>query len=413
MLPLPHLEQSLQLAYEAGDARHPSGISLSSYFLRAATRGRRRAALQADLLFPDALRARLGPEAARAIESALEEESYRPCPRPRAAVPLRTREWLAEGALALGAAEGVAQMWALLATIGELEEVSHRLLGPRLPRAVVRQLMHGVGLRGLRAEPFAALWVRVLKISQAVYACFRAAGRSHGEAWQGVVDRLWAPYPTGRRTRAAGDELGAYLPSLVQAASGNARRRLRRNAEAHRTHDHAQALLARFAAGPAEKLWPWRDGAGRALPDGEARVGPSLAALCFFVLLTRTASERRTRGGPSGGLSGPFAQAGFAAAEWLPDRTDELALRLLVAGEGAQGRALEAVALLVRATLAGDAPPPAKRAPHPAELSRALQRLGVDLPQGDAEAALERARERLVPLLRWLEENARELLEAG
>jgi hypothetical protein len=40
-----------------------------------------------------------------------------------------------------------------------------------------------------------------------------------------------------------------------------------------------------------------------------------------------------------------------------------------------------------------------------------LQRLGVDLAQGEEEAMLDRARARLLDLLRWLEENGRELLE--
>jgi hypothetical protein len=42
-----------------------------------------------------------------------------------------------------------------------------------------------------------------------------------------------------------------------------------------------------------------------------------------------------------------------------------------------------------------------------------LQRLGVDLAQGESEAMLERARERLPALLRWVEENGRELLETA
>ena len=41
----------------------------------------------------------------------------------------------------------------------------------------------------------------------------------------------------------------------------------------------------------------------------------------------------------------------------------------------------------------------------------ALQRIRADLPEGGAEAMLDRARARLPDLARWLEENARELLE--
>jgi len=403
MQPLPHLEQCLRAAFDAKDERHPSGISLASYFLRAPTRGRRRADLQADLLFPDSVGARFGPEA---IALAMQPESWRGCPRPRPSVPLANREWLAQGALALGEAEGYVQMWALLGAVAELEEVAHQLLGPRTPRALARQVLHGVGLRGLHVEPFAALSVRVLKIAQAVYAAARHAGLDHAAAWEAVQDRLWTPHPTGRRNRAGTEERGAYLPSLVQASSGNARRRLRRNAEAHRTQDHASALLARFAAGTGGRLWPWRDASGRALPQGEVELSPEMAGLCFFVLLTRTAAERRSRGGPSGGLSAPFTDAGFAASEWLPDRTDDLAIRLLTAGaqEGAaRGEQLDALALLVRATLSRDA--------KAVEVSRTLQNLGIDVAQGDAPAMLEAARERLPALLRWLEENARDLLE--
>src|SRR5207237_5210211 len=144
-------------------------------------------------------------------------------------------EWLAEAALALGRAEGFAAMWSLLRATAELEALAQRLLGPRAPRSIIRQVLHGVDARTLRAEPFAAFVVRVLKIAQAVYAAFRHAGRAHDAAWAGVQDRLWAPYPTGRRTAAGARALCAYLPSLLQAASGNARRRLRRNTEERRT----------------------------------------------------------------------------------------------------------------------------------------------------------------------------------
>jgi hypothetical protein len=233
----------------------------------------------------------------------------------------------------------------------------------------------------LRAEPFAALLVRVLKIAQAMYAAFRHAGFPHAEAWTAAQDRLWAPHPTGRGSR------GSYLPSLVQAASGNARRRLRRNAETGRTQEHAQALLARFASSAGQRLWPWVDPEGRLLPQEELALSPEIAGLCFFVLLTQMAGERRSRGGPAGGLSAPFAEAGFAAPEWLPDRTDDLAVRLLAAGapQGIpRGELLDALSSLVRRTLS--------EAPEP---------------------MLERARDRLPDLLRWLEENGRELLETA
>ena len=93
-------------------------------------------------------------------------------------------------------------------------------------------------------------------------------------------------------------------------------------------------------------------------------------------------SERRTRGGPSGGISPLFAEAGFGASEWLPDRTDDLALRLLTAAGMPDAEMLEAMSALLRATLS----------------SR-------------REPMLDAARARLPALLRWLEENARELLE--
>jgi hypothetical protein len=388
MEPLPNLEACLRLAYEASDAQHASGVSLASYFARAKTRGRRRSGLAADLLFPDALRAKLG---ARVIAQAMDEKSFRACARARPAVPIATREWLSEAALALGKAEGPALMWALLRTMSELEGAAQKLLGARASRAMVRQVLHGVGPRTLRAEPFAALLVRVLKIAQAVYIAFREAGFAHPEAWRAVEDRLWAPHPTGRDGSS-----GAYLPSLVQAASGNARRKLRREAESGRTREHAQALLARFVSGEGARLWPWRDAAGGLVPLGNASLSPEAAGACFFVLLTHAAFERRARGGPAGGLSPPFAEAGFASGEWLPDRSDDLAVRLLAAGDApVQPEMLEVLPALLRATLA-------PRNGVPASL---------DLPAEEARAMLDSARQRLPGLLRWLEENGRELLE--
>src|SRR5438105_13461218 len=330
---MPQLESCLRLSFEARDGeRHSSGVLLSSYFVRAPTRGRRRTELDPSVLFPPAVRARLGPAPDRVIALAMDPTTYRSCAGPLPAIPIATREWLGQAALALGKGEGFDLMWSLLRATSELEAVAQRLLGSRTPRAVVRQVLHGVDARSLRVEPFAALLVRVLKIAQAVYAAFREAGHGHEAAWEAVQDRLWSPHPTGRRNRNGGEALGAYLPSLVQAASGNARRRLRKNVEAHRTVDHARALLARFAASPAASLWPWTDRAGRVLPGGDEAVSPGIAGTAFFALLTLTASERRSRGGPSGGLSRPYADAGFGAPEWLPDRTDDLAVRLLVAG---------------------------------------------------------------------------------
>jgi hypothetical protein len=415
MEPLPQLESCVRASFEKGDARHPSGISLPSYFVRAATRGRRRSQPDTGLLFGAELRARLGPSAHEAIRLATDPSAFRVCAAPRATVPLATREWLADGALELGRAEGFEVTWALLGASSELESVAQRLLGNRTPRAVVRQVLHGVLPRGLRAEPFAALLVRVLKIAQSIYAAFRHAGASHDEAWAAVEDRLWSPHPTGQRLASGAELRGAYLPSLVQAASGNGRRRLRRNVEAGRTQKHSSAFLARFASGAGARLWPWTDGDGRLLPHGEAKLTPELAGLAFFVLLTHTASERRSRGGPSGGLSAPFADAGFGASEWLPDRTDDLAVRLLTAEIRGQfttdvgncpripsGAMLDAMSLLLRGTLASRGA---------GDVSLAMQRLGVDLAQADAPATLERAREKLPALLRWLEENGRELLE--
>ena len=131
----------------------------------------------------------------------MEPASWRSCAAPRPTVPLATREWLAEAALALGKSEGFALTWALLRSVSELESVAQRLLGSRTPRATVRQVLHGVGQRTLRVEPFAAFVVRVLKIAQAAYAAFRHAGHPHDEAWAAVQDRLWMPHPTGRSSR--------------------------------------------------------------------------------------------------------------------------------------------------------------------------------------------------------------------
>src|SRR5262245_57310079 len=283
MQPMPQLESCLRLAFEARDGeRHPSGVLLPSYLLRAPTRGRRRAELDPDLLFPPARRARLGPEPDRVIALAMDPASYRSCAGPLPAIPVATREWLGQAALALGKREGFDIMWSLLRAVSELEAVAQRLLGARTPRAVLRKVLHGVDARSLRLEPFAALLVRVLKISQAVYGAFRHAGLPHEVAWAAVQDRFWAPHPTGERAGARARPIGPYLPSLVQAASGNARRRLRRNAEAGRAPEHAQALLARFASGRGARLWPWCDAAGRLLPPEKGSLSPEVAGWCFF-----------------------------------------------------------------------------------------------------------------------------------
>src|SRR3954469_25487194 len=400
MQQLPHLESCLRASYEARDERHPCGISLPSYFVRAPTRGRRRSGVEAEALFPPALRDRLGNGASRAIPVAMDPSSWRVDRAPRATVPIATREWLAEAAQGLGNAEGYHLVWVLLRATSELEGVAQRLLGSRLPRATVRQVLHGVDARTLRVEPFAALLVRVLKIAQAVYAAFREGGHAHEAAWAAVQDRLWAPHPTGRRGPGGAEARGAYLPSLVQAASGNARRRLRKNVEAHRPMDHARALLARFASSASASLWPWTDAGGRILPAGNGAVSPEMAGLAFFTLLTLTASERRSKGGPSGGLSREFAEAGFGASEWLPDRTDDLAVRLLVAGAERSvpdGEGLETMSGLVRATLTCHDSPPA------------FDRIGLS--PAERAKVLERARARLPDLLAWLEQNGRELLE--
>jgi hypothetical protein len=403
MQSLPQLESLSRIAFEAGDAAHPSGVALSSYFVRAPTRGRRRADLDPVLLFPAALRAKLGARADHAIRMSLDAQTWRTCASPRPTVPVASREWLSEAALALGKAEGFSLTWALLGAVSEMEAIALRLLGSRTSRATARQVLHGVSQRTLRVEPFASFVIRVLKIAQAAYAAFRHAGCAHEDAWAGVQDRLWNPHPTGRPSRSGGEARGAYLPSLLQASAGHARKRLRRSADGNRTQDHARALLARFAAGPGAKLWPWVDGAGRLLPHAGSAVTPQMAAVCFFAVLLHAAGERRTRGGPSGGLSAALVDAGFAASEWLPDRTDDLAVRLLAAGtaDGAPaGDVVEAMSALVRATVSRNG------ARDIASVGRKLE-----LPAAEAVAVLDRARDRLPGLAQWLEENARDLLE--
>src|SRR4051812_35428547 len=183
MEPLPNLESCLRLAYEGRGGAHPCGISLSSYFSRAPTRGRRRSELEPDLVFSPSVRDRLGPKSNEAVGLVVRQDSWRACGQARPTVPTATREWLAEAALALGRAEGAAVMWAMLRAMSELENVAQRLTGSRSTRAVAREVLHGVSHRTLRAEPFAALLVRVLKISQAVYVAFRHAGFDHQKAW--------------------------------------------------------------------------------------------------------------------------------------------------------------------------------------------------------------------------------------
>jgi hypothetical protein len=149
-------------------------------------------------------------------------------------------------------------------------------------------------------------------------------------------------------------------------------------------------------------MWPWIDREGRPLPSEEGTLTPELAGLCFFTLLAQAASERRSRGGPSGGLSPALADAGFGSSEWLPDRTDDLAVRLLSAGSAVpRAELLQAVSALARATLG----------PGGAPAISALRLLGIPLENGEMERMLEGARIRLPDLARWLEENGRELLE--
>src|SRR2546426_1194611 len=405
MQPLPQLESCLRLAFEARDPRHPSGISLASWFVRAPTRGRRRGELDAALLFPPELRAGLGPAAGAAIALAMDPGSWRSSASPPATIPVATREWLAEAAVALGRSEGFELAWAMLRAISELESAAQRLLGSRTPRSTLRQVLHGVAQRTLRAEPFAAFVIRVLKIAQAAYAAFRHAGLPHDPAWALVQDRLWLPYPTGRSGRSGTQVRGAYLPSLLQAAAANARKRLKRNATERRTKDHARAPLARVASRAGAHARPWIDASGRLLPQGEEGLTPEMAGLCFFALLAHAASERRNRGGPAGGLSPPLREAGFRSSGGLPDRTHDLAIPLLGASTASRlprGQMLEAISNLIRGTLSGM---PAR------EGASVLRRLGIELGESDTSRMLERARARLPDLARWLEENGRELLE--
>ena len=94
---LPQLEQCLRLAYEGRDSAHPSGVALASYFSRAPTRGRRRADLEADLLFSSPVRARLNHPAA--LQLSLDAASFRNCPDARPKTPSppangwRKRRW--------------------------------------------------------------------------------------------------------------------------------------------------------------------------------------------------------------------------------------------------------------------------------------------------------------------------------
>src|SRR3954468_24271577 len=111
MQPLPQLERCLALACDGRARLHVSGISLASYFVRAPTRGRKRADLQAELLFPEALHRQLGAKAARGVELAMDPAPFRGCAPPRPALPVATREWLAEAALQVGQAESFPLMW--------------------------------------------------------------------------------------------------------------------------------------------------------------------------------------------------------------------------------------------------------------------------------------------------------------
>src|SRR5207253_4389130 len=99
---LPKMESCLRLAYEARGGAQVCGIALASYFSRAPTRGRRRSDLDPELVFSRPVRDRLGSKAAHAIGMAGDPAAWRACEIARPTVPIATREWLAEAALALG-----------------------------------------------------------------------------------------------------------------------------------------------------------------------------------------------------------------------------------------------------------------------------------------------------------------------
>ena len=394
MQKLPKLEKALHLAFDARSEGAPCGVSLTSYFARGPTRGRKQQGAEEELIFPPELRARLGRDAEFVIAAAIDTARFRACAKPKAIVPRGDREWLAHAATALGATETPQLAWALLGAADELERAALKILGGAAKRQAARRALHGVRARTLHIEPFAALLVRVLLVAQSVYAACRLAGLSHGEAWAALEDRLWSPYPTGRISESGHAPRGAYLPSLVLAASAHGRRRLDLSVQQARTQDHVAALLARFSRGPGGALWPWIDEAGKLVPQGDSAPEPEATAAFFFVLLTFTASSRRVNGGPARRLPAPFEDAGFGASDWLPDRTDDLALRLLAAAGLAPDSALvSSLPLLLRATLT---PSIAKRQPRAKVWPLAM---------------LERAQERLPKALSWLEENGRDLLE--
>jgi hypothetical protein len=394
MQKLPLLEKALHLAFDARTDGAPCGVSLTSYFARGPTRGRKQQGAEEELIFPAELRARLGEHAGPSIASSLDATRFRSCAKPTAAVPRGDREWLAHAATALGAAETPQLAWALLGAADELERAALKLLGGAAKRQAARRALHGVRARTLHTEPFAALLLRVLLVAQSVYAACRLAGLPHREAWAALEDRLWSAYPTGRSAASGHAPRGAYLPSLVLSASAHGRRRSDLSVQQSRTQDHAAALLARFSRGPGGALWPWIDEGGKLVPQGDSAPEPQAAAAFFFVLLTFTASSRRLNGGPARKLPAPFEEAGFGASDWLPDRTDDLALRLLAAAGLAPDAALVAsLPLLLRATLT---PSIAKRQPKARVWPLAM---------------LERAQARLPLALSWLEENGRELLE--
>ena len=401
---LPRLATLLGEAYFArGDSA--AGPFLASFFKRKASRGQPPRPLPRELLFPQELRAALGADALRLVEA---PSSWKQCASDEEILPTASLEWLARARRLLAAQEQSRGLSAALqAAYDELH--GHALLELRpLPAELARRILDGLFDDVQLVQPFHAVFLKVLAVSQEVYAAARLAGRDHDRAFEFVLERLGGNHPTGQDS-----ERGPYLRSLILGARVNALKRLERNAgKAQR--ERARALLA-SALHRRRELWPWLDAGGRPLPASGGELTLLEVAAAVACALRVIAGDRRGHGG----LRPVFAEAGFAAPEWLADRAEVAALifdSLAIGGEqdlawetfaldDAYGHTAEAVTLLLRATLV--------ERPRPRDgalLSAKLLRAGSQVAAGEVPEMLARAKPRLEDLLRWLEPEARDLL---
>ncbi len=408
---LPLLATLLEQAY-ASRGGGIAGPWLPSFFKRAPSRGQRARALDRSLLWPDELRAALGPRGAEALLAVEDPASFVSCGEAREVLPTADLAWLAQARQLLARhPHGRALSAALQAAYDELHALALAELRP-LPVGTARRVLDGLFDDAQLVQPFAAVFLKVLAVGQEVYIAARLAGADHGRAASLVTLRLFDSHPTGQDA-----ERGPYLRSLILGARSNGLKRLERNSGKGQ-QESARALLA-GALHAAEALWPWRSARGAPLPSVAGTLTLREVAACLASLLRLVASDRRGHGG----LREVFAAAGFGGQEWLADRAEVVALLLdliALAPEGtgeasepwetltldeAYGRTTEAATVLLRAALS-TRPSPRDGALISAKMARA----GGQIAAAEVAAMVAAARPRLREMLAWLEPRARDLL---